>query len=66
MKKLKKISRKELKTLIGGKKISAGIEALNEEGSIAESCYQCCKTLYECGDCSTSSNCPSGQFLRAC
>lgn len=66
MKNLKKISRKELKNLVGGKKLSTAIEDLSEEGSSTQSLYKCCTDLYTCGSCGTGSSCPSGQFLRAC
>ena len=64
MKNLKKLSRKELKNLVGGKKLSQAMEqGLSED---EEKTYQCCTDLYTCGSCSISSNCPSGKFLRGC
>ncbi len=63
MKNLKKLSRKELKSLVGGIK-SLGIEDVL--GGENENTYKCCTDLYTCSGCSTGSNCPSGQFLKAC
>ncbi|MCU7617418.1 hypothetical protein NZ698_09425 [Chryseobacterium sp. PBS4-4] len=65
MKNLKKISRRELKNLVGGKK-NLGIEEGLGDGEAVEKTYQCCLTLYNCGSCSIGSNCPSGYFLRSC
>lgn len=62
MKNFKKISRKELKSLVGGK-LYLGDGGLSSGG---ENTYKCCTDLYTCGSCSTSSNCQSGQFLKAC
>jgi hypothetical protein len=67
MKNLKKISRKELKNLVGGKNLSVALEeSFIDEGSSTQSLYKCCTDLYTCGSCGTGSSCPSGQFLRAC
>lgn len=65
MKNLKKISRKELKSLVGGKQLSIDIKDGLSNGG--ESLYRCCNTIYDCCTCgTTSSNCLSSQFLQAC
>lgn len=65
MKNLKKISRKELKSLVGGKQLSIDIKDGLSSGG--ENTYKCCLTLYNCDStCTTSSNCPSNKFLKAC
>ncbi|MDF2551638.1 MAG: hypothetical protein K0R77_913 [Chryseobacterium sp.] len=64
MKNLKKISRKDLKNLIGGKNL--GIEESLSDGEAVEKKYRCCDRLYDCGGCGYSSNCPSGKFLQGC
>lgn len=64
MKNFKKISRKELKSLVGGKKLLMSIEDGLSNGG--ENTYKCCSDLYTCSACSTGSNCPSGYFLKAC
>jgi len=63
MKNLKKLSRKELKSLVGGEKSLGNEDVLGNGG---ENTYKCCSDLYTCGGCSTGSTCPSGQFLKAC
>ncbi|NML71983.1 hypothetical protein HHL23_19590 [Chryseobacterium sp. RP-3-3] len=66
MKKLKKISRGELKKLYGGR-INPNDDTMTEVGQGGpEKTYKCCSDLYTCGSCSTGSNCPSGYFLKAC
>lgn len=64
MKNLKKISRKDLKNLVGGKNL--GIEESLSDGEADEKKYRCCTTLYNCDACGYSSNCPSGKFLKGC
>ncbi|WP_131797333.1 bacteriocin-like protein [Chryseobacterium kwangjuense] len=66
MKNLKKLSRNELKKMIGGLKDPNRDMIAPGEGGGSGSTYQCCSDLYTCGACSTGSNCPSGYFLRAC
>jgi hypothetical protein len=64
MKNLKKLSRKELKNLKGfGSMLD---EAYSDDVAGGGGSYKCCTDLSTCSSCSPFSNCPSGQFLKAC